>query len=690
MNVKIANQKVTLDQSAVLGSGGEATVFDLNSNTVAKIFHNPNPAKTGKLLAALKKNWPDFVVAPHEIVFDAKGKSVLGYTMPRVPGTFEPLATLFRKSSRISGHLSTTQIVHLLLSLLETLQKLHSTGVVVGDLNDQNELWHQPTQIRLIDSDSFQFDGFGCDVATENYLAPELFGVDLSVGPRFLPQHDVFSFAVLAFRSLLCVHPFGGTHPTLNTISQRAHQGLWVFDTSVKYPAKVAMPPEILSTDLMDYFRAVFVAKQRPALPASLLQDYVATLARCNACGLELPKATAQCPSCSTQIPKPAVRTVRSGCIGELLLSFEGTLLTVGLTTNPTDSIIAVTVERGVVYAHRLAQGGVGSPKYSLGTFVVGDDFRVMRSGLIVRVRADQVDLLEIPSGNVVLSTSTESFSGHAVIATSGDELLRIAGGSLMRGQVKHGYLIERPVASTLDKQTWISPHGDDRIILGAHRVFRHVLPFKISNQQFIELPIPKLTDDESLLDLTLTTDGTCVLAQRLSSEKGILFTRHDLFDTKGSLACSSKLRSDSHPTRTSIVGRVFRGDVILHPTDDGIVHESVRFGSLGDMKILNDTEPFVSSQTILVRHPQGLIAANPHNIYLLQPRLPVVRRLFLRSIKVQPRKVLSCPKTQLLATTTPTALALSLPPTLRPLPTLGKNHDSHQRIEIVGELHLY
>jgi hypothetical protein len=107
----------------------------------------------------------------------------------------------------------------------------------------------------------------------------------------------------------------------------------------------------------------------------------------------------------------------------------------------------------------------------------------------------------------------------------------------------------------------------------------------------------------------------------RATREKGVAFTRVDLFDRSGSLACSSRVRADADPTRASIHGRAFRGDVILHPTDECIVHESLRFGSIGDLKVLDDTEPFVSSQATLLHHPRGLLSLGTTQIVLLTPR---------------------------------------------------------------------
>ena len=120
-------------------------------------------------------------------------------------------------------------------SLAAALDALHALGIVVGDLNDGNVLV-VGDEIRFIDVDSMQFGRWPCPVAHERYLAPELYGVDLSAAPRFLPEHDWYAFLVLLFSALLYVHPFGGVHPKLPTLVRRVAAGVSLLSSLVKRP----------------------------------------------------------------------------------------------------------------------------------------------------------------------------------------------------------------------------------------------------------------------------------------------------------------------------------------------------------------------------------------------------------------------------------------------------------------------
>ncbi|MFO0658583.1 MAG: hypothetical protein U0165_01935 [Polyangiaceae bacterium] len=620
MIVQFQGKKLSLDPATVLGSGGEATVFALDEHTALKIFHTPSRERALKLEAALRRTWPAQVVAPTALVLDAKGSKVIGFAMPRIAHDFEPLSALFRRSARKSLGLTTAALVNLLGSLATTLDALHSNGVIVGDLNDQNELWKLNEPVRLIDADSFQHDGSPCIVATESYLAPELYGVDLSAKPCFTQAHDRYAFAVLAFRALLCVHPFGGSHPSINALTDRVARRLWVLDPSVRYPDKIALPPDTLSAPLRSYFHDVFVAGQRPAFPLSALSDHVASLASCTSCGEESPRSLASCPFCSAARPKVARRTTQARCLGELLAVTNGTFITASVARDARDAIIAIAAEEGRATVY-LLDAARPSARVDLGPIEARDRFAILDQGLVVRARGEALDLFDATSGQVVLSTTTATYAGRSSFAVSGTQLVRISAGVILRGSLRGDQLIERPIGTALDQQTNLIPVASNDVILGAHRVFRTINPFKIDNGKFFELPAAKLNDGESLDELHLQSDGSNTLLLRSTREQGAHYTRIDLFDRSGSLACTSRARADADPSRASITGKAFRGDVLLHPTDDGIRHETLRFGSIGDLKLLDDTEPFVSSQSTLIHHPRGLLSMSATQLFLLSPR---------------------------------------------------------------------
>ena len=289
MIVVRGGRTLRLDPSAVLGVGGEATVVAIDANTVAKVWHQPTPQRATKLKLLLdaRSTFPAAVAAPTEALHDAAG-TVIGCVIPRVPAEFAPIATMLRRSPRPR----VAEIVGTFAELGAVVDALHAASVVVGDLNDQNELVHGGA-VRLIDVDGFQLAGSPCVVATEAYADPCLYGSDLSAAPRFTPATDFYALAVLLFRALVAAHPYGGTHGSLGSLAARATARVWLFDPSVKYPSKVALPRAVLSPELDHFFQSVFVLGARLPLPITALARHAAAVRTCGDCGLEAPRALA-------------------------------------------------------------------------------------------------------------------------------------------------------------------------------------------------------------------------------------------------------------------------------------------------------------------------------------------------------------------------------------------------------------
>jgi hypothetical protein len=169
----------------------------------------------------------------------------------------------------------------------------------------------------FIDTDSFQFDSFPCQVGTEAFIDPCLYGVDLSNRMQFQPGNDWYSFAVLLFKSLLLTHPYGGVHPNIKLLTQRAQQCVSVFDSAVTYP-RIAYSPELLSDELHDVFERYFTRGERDPFPVQQLQDYIGSARACPSCGATYPLNRSYCPMCSTMVPvavpqQIAVRTLGPG-----------------------------------------------------------------------------------------------------------------------------------------------------------------------------------------------------------------------------------------------------------------------------------------------------------------------------------------------------------------------------------------
>ena len=316
-HVVVDGTRLQLAPAAMIGQGGEAEVYDLGDGRVLKWWkpaEHPDfeglpeakaaakrrlheaPAK----LRALPGNLPAAVVAPCGLALGKRGQ-VVGYLMPKVAG--EALYAYGEPRWRREHPVDGNDVVAALLALHEAIAGLHRAGVVVGDCNDLNVLV-DGKRVHLIDVDSYQYGGFTCPMYSERFVDPRLCDTAaVPVRPHDLAS-DWFAFAVMAFRSLLGVGPWGGVHQPRDPARRcppplRALRRLSVYAPEIVYP-RTARPLAILPDELAEAFRAIFERDQRtfPRLQLERLR-----LIRCSTCGDE--HGRVRCPTCATQVHVP-------------------------------------------------------------------------------------------------------------------------------------------------------------------------------------------------------------------------------------------------------------------------------------------------------------------------------------------------------------------------------------------------
>jgi len=291
----------------LLGTGGEADVYDLGDGRAIKLWKPPAhpdyahapPAQAAAAarLAAQQEKLPAFpvglparVVAPLDPAIE-KGR-IVGCTMALVAPA-EPLALAGPPAARTAT----------LRDLGTTLAGLHARRVVVGDLNDFNVLVDASGAARLIDADSFAYGRWGCPTFSERFVDPLLCDAGTPVRPH-APASDIYAFCVLILQSLLGVGPYDGVLPGV-TAAERVLRRLTVFETGVRYP-RAARPLEALPDELLHHLFRVFARDLRGPFPAPLLD---LAWRDCPACGLA--HARRACPRCRGVFAPPAPVIVR-------------------------------------------------------------------------------------------------------------------------------------------------------------------------------------------------------------------------------------------------------------------------------------------------------------------------------------------------------------------------------------------
>lgn len=456
----LKNRPLYLDPADLIQSGGEGMVFRVGE-TAVKLYHAPTPLYQEKLTfffqSGLAGRLPAAVVAPCAPVLDER-QAWLGYQMPLLPAGSRPLRQLARPHERQQHGLNEAALPALLQQVHTTLAHLHRQGVIVGDLNDTNLFFTPagppPPSVYWIDADSYQFAYFPCPVALPAFLDPQLYGVtDFSSQPHFTVHSDWYAYLVLLVKTLLGVHPYGGTHPQYKTLPARAQAGISILNPAVTWPPHTR-PLDTLSDELLHLLHRVFEKGERPPVPAQLVSQALRPAAHGRRPASPVPARPA---------PRQKVLFTTGGLIAHVALLANGRLL-------------AIVYENQAYHLVRLGVGGpqernplfTGSPGYRFGLF--GGRYLVVNPPQQTHLLL--LDVASSPGPQKLTLVDTAVFRQTAVFAATPAALYRIAGQWIMRGVVQNGHYVEEAVATVHKNQTWFRPSPYGEAIAGYHRLF--------------------------------------------------------------------------------------------------------------------------------------------------------------------------------------------------------------------------
>ena len=193
-----------------LGSGGEGTVYDLGDGTVAKIYHKDRLTfGKGAKISYMVKHPVKYagICWPQELLYNQYNELV-GYRMPRASGS--KLKNLLENRQTLESFCAKGKkkdLVQLAITILKKIAVLQLNGVLLGDINLNNILAVSPTEVWLVDCDSYQTGGYVCPVGDPRFTAPEIQGKKF---PTFLRSigNEQFAVAVLLFMLMVT-----GKHP---------------------------------------------------------------------------------------------------------------------------------------------------------------------------------------------------------------------------------------------------------------------------------------------------------------------------------------------------------------------------------------------------------------------------------------------------------------------------------------------
>ena len=252
-----------------IGKGGEGTVHALagTPDTVVKIYNNGMPSDAQSKLTAMLANPPgkhaSDVVWPSSLAKDQNGTAI-GFFMPSLPKGSNKLHAILSPAARQRSGLtySIGERLHIAVNLATAVENVHSNpDRAIGDINESNIYVTAQGYIRIIDTDSFQIQGFRCPVGKPEFTPPELQGISFSQVDR-TADHDAFGLAVLIYMTLSDgVHPYVGGHPAnaSDTIGERIHKH--------QYPTSVDPSSSPANLTITDRYREL-----RSSLPTNIRQ----------------------------------------------------------------------------------------------------------------------------------------------------------------------------------------------------------------------------------------------------------------------------------------------------------------------------------------------------------------------------------------------------------------------------------
>ena len=284
-----------------LAEGGEATIYEYDSKRVIKVF-KPNVDLARKkekvnYFISIKDQLPKNVIGPEEVVI-VQGKFV-GYAMRKLVDV-EDLHMLTKPKYLTAAHLSNQDVLQIITDLGKDLGKLHSTGIIVGDVSDYNFQINGKCDY-FIDVDSWGIEGkYTPDAYTELFTCPDSYSSSGSI--NFSMENENYNFAILAFNMLTRIHPFGGTYlpdKNLSTIERMKRK----ISIVGKHKGDIKIPKIIgswkwMSPQLEKDFLEIFEQGKKIDITADL-QELLKNMKYCSIHDIYYYSKFNECPLCN-------------------------------------------------------------------------------------------------------------------------------------------------------------------------------------------------------------------------------------------------------------------------------------------------------------------------------------------------------------------------------------------------------
>lgn len=616
---------VTLNGKNLEGTGGTAIVLS-HGNEAFKIWHQPDPsiANKLKLLTSGRFKLSKDVLLPKDYLTDHVAGRVIGYTMSLLPKDFREVATLFNKTLRQNNHIATPQVLGIFLNAKPTLESIHLQNMIVGDLSGRNIGYVLTPKIKTFwyDTDSYHLSGYPCEVFTPLFIDPS---IGFSGGtPNFSVASDNYSFAVSLLWALTLSHPYHGTHKKIQDTTERAKRGLWVFHQDIVAPS-IALNPDTLSDELLDYFERTFAKGRREPLAIKLLEDFSQNIIECPSCQTWYSKVRRHCPQCSTLSPAPVFAGIR-----------------LNLLFDTAGQIVFSRFQKGKVFVIAREKSGYSLYVKNAADPVVRTKLPFVDRDLRFEVVADSTLVVNKPGTNrldlyyikdprsILTSTTSDMFASNkrAVFRGTSQKLLRLANRQLLEGEVIRSDLLERPLPLRANQnQTWFWSDSLSGDIVGLFQTVIESQGSLLVSRDFwlihrgrrIEIDVPDLDVGEVIQDIAVKFNDQSILIRRLTRFGGREFFRTEIFTLRGEMLITRIDEVVNYP-HNNVHGSGYSHGILWIPTDSGLLKDDLLNGSLEFVPHTAKAVTQASVITYLGKNTHFLVVSDRKVSYLVLP----------------------------------------------------------------------
>ncbi len=255
---------IEVDKWKKLNEGGESNIYEYSNNSIAKVFKEEETDEELKKVILskifLKRKALNKInaqckgykyIIPDAILYDKINYRIIGYTMERADG--KPIVTLRDKTEVNKLNLSRDDIIDILITVGEGIEKLHSQNIFIGDLNGRNILFDSKKNVYFLDLDGMGIDDISPMFYTDGYIDP------ISKKNNCITKKDDwYSYAIQAFYYLTYTHPFNGicsnSKKNLDILAKMEQRTSLLGNHGIEAPAVAEdwgwMPKELLTAFL--------------------------------------------------------------------------------------------------------------------------------------------------------------------------------------------------------------------------------------------------------------------------------------------------------------------------------------------------------------------------------------------------------------------------------------------------------